>query len=135
VTSQAKASAFLGGDGFRIHLDPQSGFLRAHVTGGEDSLETSLAIWRLLGKECRERGVTRLLVVEELSGALTHEEVGIMISTLHGEGFPNIRIAFVELAGNMAPGEHGEILAIELGFTVQAFNREGDARHWLLYGN
>lgn len=132
---QPNASALLEGNGFRIRLEPQPGFLRAHVTGGEDSLQTSLAVWRLLGDECRARDVARLLVVEELPGALTHEEVGVMISTLHEEGFPNIRIAFVELAGNPSPGEHGEILAIELGFTVQAFNREEAARQWLLYGN
>ena len=135
VTSQSHAPALLEGQGFRIRLEPQPGFLRAHVTGGEDSLETSLAVWRLLGNECRTREVGRLLVVEELSGGLTREEVGTMIATLHAEDFPNIRIAFVELAGNPSPGEHGEILAIELGFTVQAFNREAEARHWLLYGN
>jgi hypothetical protein len=134
VISQPNASGFLEGDGFRIRFQPQPGFLRAHVTGGEDSLETSLSIWRLLGRECRARGATRLLVVEELSGALTHEEVGIMIATLHQEDFPNIRIAFVEMTGNTSPGEHGEILAIELGFTVQSFNRETEARNWLLYG-
>jgi hypothetical protein len=129
-----RPSSVLEGDGFRIGLEPNPGYLRAHVTGGEDSLEVSLAIWRLLGNECRRRDATRLLVVEELSGALTHEEVGTMVSTLHEEGFPDIRIAFVEMTGNTSPGEHGEILAIELGFTVQAFNREADARHWLFYG-
>jgi hypothetical protein len=130
-----RPSGVLEGDGFRIELESNPGFLRAHVAGGEDSLEVSLAIWRLLGNECLARGMARLLVVEELSGALTHQEVGTLVATLHEEGFPDIRIAFVELAGNPSPGEHGEILAIELGFTVQAFNREADARHWLLYGD
>ena len=129
------AAAVLDGDGFRIRLDPQPGFQRAHVTGGEDSLQKSLAVWRLLGGECRARDARRLLVVEELAGGLTREEVGIMIATLHAEDFPAIRIAFVEIAGDPSPGEHGEILAIELGFTVQAFNREAEARHWLLYGD
>ena len=131
---QPNASAFLQGKGIRIRLEPNPGYLRAHVAGGEDSLEVSLAVWRLLGNECRLRGATRLLVVEELSGALTHGEVGALVSTLHEEGFPDIRIAFVEMTGNTSPGEHGEILAIELGFTVQAFSREADARHWLMYG-
>ena len=131
----SSAPAVLEGDGFRIRLEPQPDFLRAHVSGGTDSLQKSLAVWRLLGDECRARDAKRLLVVEELSGGLSHEEVGIMIATLHAEGFPNIRIGFVELAGNTAPGEHGEILAIELGFTVQAFNREAEARRWLVYGN
>lgn len=131
---QPNASGWRQGDGFRIRLDPQPGYLRAQVTG-DDSFETSLAIWRLLGDECRVRGTTRLLVVEELSGALTREEIGMMIATLHEEGFPDIRIAFVELVGDSSSGEHGEILAIELGFTVQAFSREAEARNWLLYGN
>jgi hypothetical protein len=131
----ARPSSVLEGDGFRINLESNPGFLRAHVTGGEDSLEVSLAIWRLLGNECRLRGASRLLVVEDLRGRLTPAEVGVMVETLYAEGFPDVRIAFVELAGSLAAGEHGEILAIELGFTVQAFSREADARHWLLYGD
>ncbi|MFT3898599.1 MAG: hypothetical protein QM719_13075 [Thermomonas sp.] len=125
----------LEGDGFRIAFEPNPGFLRAHVTGDEDSLEVSLAIWRLLGNECRVRGASRLLVVEDLPGKLTPAEVGVMVETLYAEGFPDVRIAFVELAGSLVAGEHGEILAIELGFTVQAFSREADARHWLMYGD
>lgn len=129
-----RTSNVLEGDGFRISLEPNPGYLRAHVTGGEDSLQMSLAVWRLLGNECRMRGVDRLLVVEDLAGKLSPEEVGVMIETLYAEGFPDVRIAFVELAGSLAAGEHGEILALELGFTVQTFNREADARHWLFYG-
>ena len=126
--------ALLQGEGFRIDLQPQPGFLRAHVTGGEDSLAVSLAIWRLLGEECRARGTTHLMVVEELAGTLSLDEVGTMIETLHAEGFPDVRIAFVDLAGSLSVGEHGEILAIERGFAVQAFLHEAEARHWLLYG-
>jgi len=134
LRSQRNAPALLEGDGFLIRLDPQPGFLRAHVTGGEDSLATSLAVWRLLAAECRARDTTKLLVVEELAGTLSLDEVGIMVETLHAEGFPDVRIAFVDLAGNLSVGEHGEILAIERGFTVQAFTREAEARNWLLYG-
>ena len=129
-----RQSSVLEGDGFRISLEPNPGYLRAHVTGDKDSIEVSLAIWRLLGNECRLRGASRLLMVEDLPGKLTPVEVGVMIETLYAEGFPDVRIAFVELAGSLVAGEHGEILAIELGFTVQAFSREADARYWLLYG-
>ena len=135
MTTQPNASALLEGAGFRVHLESQPGFLRAHVTGGNDSLQTSLAVWRLLGHECRVRAATRLLVVEELSGALSREEIDTLIATLHAEGFPDIRIAFVELVGDVLSGEHGEILAIELGFSMQAFSREAEARQWLLCGS
>jgi hypothetical protein len=134
LTPGRNAPALLEGEGFRIRLEPQPGFLRAHVDGGEDSLAVSLAVWRLLGEECRVRGTTHLMVVEELTGTLSLEEVGVMVETLHAEGFPDVRIAFVDLAGNLSVGEHGEILAIERGFAVQAFPREAEARHWLLYG-
>ena len=134
MTPGRNVPAVLEGEGFRIRLEPQPGFLRAHVDGGEDSLAVSLAVWRLLGEECRARGTTHLMVVEELTGTLSLDEVGVMIETLHAEGFPDVRIAFVDLAGNLSVGEHGEILAIERGFAVQAFPREAEARHWLLYG-
>ena len=124
MTPGRNVPAVLEGEGFRIRLEPQPGFLRAHVDGGEDSLAVSLAVWRLLGEECRVRGTTHLMVVEELTGTLSLDEVGVMIETLHAEGFPDVRIAFVDLAGNLSVGEHGEILAIERGFAVQAFPRE-----------
>ena len=134
TSSQRNAPLLLQGEGFRLRLEPQPGFLRAHVFDGEDSLAVSLAVWRRLGEECRARGVERLLVVEELVGTISFDEVGVLVQTLAAEGFPPVRIAFVELSDNLHAGEHGEILAIEQGFVVQVFSREAEGRHWLLYG-
>jgi hypothetical protein len=134
LTPHRGGPALLEGEGFRIRLEPQPGYLRAYVFDGEDSLDVSIAMWRLLGEECRLRGVNRLLVVEDLAGTLPPEDAEALIAAIMQLDLLQVRVAFVELRGDLQINEHVEILAVEQGLTAHVFSREAEARHWLLYG-
>ena len=128
-------SRVVDGPGFRIRYDGQPGYLRAHVYDGTDSLQVSMAMWRMLGEECRVRAATRLLVLEELQGTVDAVNSGQIIDAMVEAGFIGVRIAFVELLDDVEGNEHAEIVGLERGFVIRIFTREDPARHWLLYGD
>ena len=64
------------GRGFRIRFDLHPRYLRAYVHDGMDSLDVSIAIWRMLAEQCRAHRMKRLLVLEDLSGTVP-EPVGV----------------------------------------------------------
>ena len=120
--------------GFRIRFDVHPGYLRAYVHDGEDSLDVSIAMWKLLAEQCRAHGLTRLLVLEDLTGTVAGEDVPRVIQAMVDAGFGDIRVSFVELQGHHQGNEQGEILGMEHGLAVHLANSESAARHWLLYG-
>ena len=124
----------LEGEGFRIYLSQEAGYLRAQVTNGCDSQAVSVAYWTLLGNLCRETGTTRLLVVETLQDTVELTEIQPVIDAMVASGLQAVRIAFVELLDDLEGSEYGEILCRERGITIRTFNDEQAARHWLLYG-
>jgi hypothetical protein len=128
------AGCLLQGEGFKIGVEWHGSYLRAHVFDGVDSLPVSIAMWKLLGEQCRQYGAGRLLVLEDLDDTVEVVDIDRIIETMLELGFGDIRIAFVELRGDMSGNEYGEILAVERGVTVRVFGNETQARRWLLYG-
>ncbi len=128
-------SRIVEGPGFKIRYDVEPGYLRAHVYEGTDSLEVSLAMWRMLGDECRTAGATRLLLLEELKGSIDREGIEETIDAMDHAGLAAFRIAFVELLDDIEGNEYGEILCLERGIIVRVFSDEDTARRWLLYGD
>jgi len=123
------------GPGFRIRYDGEPGYLRAHVFGGTDSLGVSMAMWGMLGEECRAEGASRLLVLEELHSTVDIADVARVIDSMVDAGLAAVRVAFVELLEDIQGSEHGEILCLERGITIRTFSDEDSARRWLLYGD
>lgn len=115
-------------------VDVRDGYLRALVRG-EDSLEVSLAMWRLARAQCERVGAKRLLLVEDLNGNVPVEEAARVVEEIGRLGFADTRIAFVDLRGDPANDEHAETLALEGGLEVHVFTDEVVARLWLLYGS
>ena len=128
-------SRIVDGPGFRIRYDGQPGYLRAHVYDGTDSLQVSMAMWRMLGEECRVRAATRLLVLEELQGTVDTVNSGQIIDAMVEAGFIGVRIAFVELLDDIQGNEVAETLCLERGIITRIFSEENTARRWLLYGD
>lgn len=128
-------SRVVDGPGFRIRYDGQPGYLRAHVYDGTDSLQVSMAMWRMLGEECRVRAATRLLVLEELQGTVDAVNSGQIIDAMVEAGFIGVRIAFVELLDDIQGNEVAETLCLERGIITRIFSEENTARRWLLYGD
>ena len=128
-------SRVLEGPGFQVRFDNERTHLRAHVFGGTDSLQVSLAMWQMLGAECQAVGATRLLVLEELEATVDVADIDLVIDAMASAGLASVRIAFVELLDDVEGNEHAEIVGLERGFVIRIFTREDPARHWLLYGD
>ncbi len=123
------------GPGFRICFDDEPGFLRAFVFDGTDSLEVSLAMWRMLAAECESTNSKRLLVVDALRSTLDLPGIEAVIDAISTMSVAELRVAFVELRDDIQGAEFGEILCLERGIMGRAFSHEAEARHWLVYGD
>ncbi len=122
------------GPGFRICYDQHPDFLRAYVFDGTDSLEVSLAMWRMMVAACETAGATRLLVVEDLVSTIDQAGMEVLVEAMSKLAVSALRVAFVELRDNIEGAEFGEILCMERGISVRVFSHEVEARRWLLYG-
>ena len=122
------------GPGFRICFDDEPDYLRAYVFDGTDSLEVSLAMWRMMASECESTKSERLLVVEDLRSTVDEAGIEEVIDAVSQMSVSELRIAFVELREDIQIAEYGEILCIERCINARVFSHEADARHWLIFG-
>ncbi len=129
------ASRVVQGPGFRICFDDEPDFLRGYVFDGTDSLEVSLAMWRMLAAECEATESKRLLVVEDLRSTVDLPGIELVIKAISEMSVAEMRVAFVELRDDIQGAEFGEILCQERGIKARVFSHEAEARHWLLYGD
>ena len=121
---------------FRIEYQRDGGLLRAHVTGVNGTLETTLDYWMALAGEVRRLAPAALLVVDDMEGEPPPpEQLELFVHAMVGMGFEGIRVAYVEAHAEQIPAvEFGEILAREQGFDARVFGNEDDARIWLRHG-
>jgi hypothetical protein len=121
---------------FSLDYAERAGYLFVRVTGVNGSLETTVAYWLAIAAEVRVRQPTRLLIKDEMLGEPPPpEEIQRFIAAMAGQGFENVRVAYVEADGEqVAQVEHGEIYAREHGFDARVFGSEQQAELWLRYG-
>ena len=121
---------------FRIEYGREGELLRAHVTGINGTLETTVACWMALASELARNPSRALLVLDEMEGEPPPpEQLAEFVGAMVGMGFEGVRVAYVEAhAGHIAEVEFGEILAREKGFDARVFGNETDARIWLRHG-
>ena len=124
----------VNGPGFKVCYEDEPGYLRAYVFDGTDSVEVSIAMWRMLASEGTAVGVTRMLILEDLVSTVGLEELAAVIDGIEAAGMGRFRSAFVELRDDIQGSELGEIMLQERGITIRIFSNETEARHWLLYG-
>jgi hypothetical protein len=123
------------GPGFRICYEDEPGYLRAYVFDGTDSVDVSIAMWRMLAAEATAVGATRMLILEDLVSTVGVEDLGKVVDGIEAAGMDRFRSAFVELRDDIQGSELGEIMLQERGITIRLFSNETAARHWLLYGS
>ena len=121
---------------FRIEYQREGELLRAHVTGVNCSLETTLDYWTAMAAEVRRLAPAALLVVDDMEGEPPPpEQLEQFVKAMVGMGFEGVRVAYVEAHAQQIPEvEYGEILAREQGFDARVFGNEFDARMWLRHG-
>ena len=124
----------VNGPGFKVCYEDEPSYLRAYVFDGTDSVEVSIAMWRMLASEGAAVGVTRMLILEDLVSTVGLEELAAVIDGIEAAGMGRFRSAFVELRDDIQGSELGEIMLQERGITIRIFSNENEARHWLLYG-
>ena len=125
----------VNGPGFKVCYEDEPGYLRAYVFDGTDSVDVSIAMWRMLASEGAAVGVTRMLILEDLVSTVGLEELAAVIDGIEAAGMGRFRSAFVELRDDIQGSELGEIMLQERGITCRIFSNETEARHWLLYGS
>ena len=125
----------VNGPGFKVCYEDEPGYLRAYVFDGTDSVDVSIAMWRMLASEGAAVGVTRMLILEDLVSTVGLEELAAVIDGIEAAGMGRFRSAFVELRDDIQGSELGEIMLQERGITIRIFSNETEARHWLLYGS
>lgn len=121
---------------FRIDYTREGDVLRAHVTGVNGTLETTVAYWTALAAEVQRDPPVALLVVDDMEGEPPPpEQIEQFVQAMVGMGFEGVRVAYVEADADQIPQvEVGEILARERGFQVRVFGDEQAARIWLRHG-
>lgn len=121
---------------FRIDYTREGDVLRAHVTGVNGTLETTVAYWTALAAELQRNPPAALLVVDDMEGEPPPpEQLEQFVQAMVGLGFEGVRVAYVEAHADQIPQvEVGEILARERGFEVRVFGDEQAARIWLRHG-
>ena len=124
----------VNGPGFKVCYEDEPGYLRAYVFDGTDSVEISIAMWRMLAAEGAAVGATKMLILEDLVSTVGLEDLGTVIDGIEAAGMGRFRSAFVELRDDIQGSELGEIMLQERGITCRIFSNETEARHWLLYG-
>lgn len=117
---------------YTLSLDARPHYLRAHVTGREDTIEVSIAYWSEIAAACAAGAVRRLMVVEELEGNAQPSEIQAVVDGLLQMGFHDIRVAFVDATEDAALLVGAEIRVQKQGFTGRVFRREPEAERWLL---
>lgn len=121
---------------FQIDYSREGELLRAHVTGVNGSLETTVAYWTALAGEVLRDTPKALLVIDDMEGdPPPPEQIAQFVQAMVGMGFESVRVAYVEAhAHQIAEVEYGEILAREQGFDARVFGNETAARVWLRHG-
>ena len=124
----------VNGPGFKVCYEDEPGYLRAYVFDGTDSVEVSVAMWRMLAAEGLAVGVAKMLILEDLVSTVGVDDIVTVIDGIEAAGMGRFRSAFVELRDDIQGSELGEIMLQERGITIRIFSNETEARHWLLYG-
>ena len=126
----------IDGNGFQIEFETKRNYLRAFVHGGEDSVEVSMAYWRLLGEACRSFAARRLLVVEDLAPwHAAEEDFQRLMEAMRRSGLDQVQVAFTSLQTPIDVNEMGVIVGMEQGMWTRLFSNERDAALWLGVGS
>ena len=122
-------------DEYSMSFEDRTGFLQATVSGPSDSHAISVAYWRVIADECRQRGRSKVLVLEQLGDHEGRRDLPRLVDEVLAMGFDRIQVAFVvSRLERLAEMEHGEILALERGGYGRVFANVEPAEHWLRHG-
>lgn len=117
-----------------IYFEECEKYLYAHLTG-KDSFEARLHCWEKISQTLKQRGMTRMLIHECLSGSINEVEMYDIIKTLDNADLSELRIAFFD----ENPEDHeingfGQRIANHRGINLKIFSSLEEARRWITQG-
>ena len=114
-----------------IKCTEREGYLVFNVEG-EDSLQTSLDYWKEIGEKCHQSGHKKALVIENMSGQLSVQDLYAACEKLPSL-VRGIKVAFIDLLPDHIEGnDFGELVAQNRGCWIMVFPDEDVATKWLL---
>src|SRR5690349_13789948 len=118
---------------YELAVTPNGNGIRAEVRG-DSNVATTLAYWREIATQARERDAGSLLLVDTMTGPPLEETDWLhVVTSLRGEGLEKLRIAHVKPLG-LQQVEFCEIFARDAGIEARVFENETLADIWLRYG-
>lgn len=116
---------------FSISYDDRGTYFHARVSGPLDTVATSLAYWHAVADECRRRGHTRLLMVEDFQTSAPLPDVFQVAEKLPAI-VRGIQVAFVDKRiDEFEANKFGEDVAVNRGAHGRVFADEASAIAWL----
>lgn len=121
---------------YQLDFEVDGEILRVHATGDRDTDSPRLAAkeaWRRVSEKCGETGLSRVLIVSEVTGHYPTTDAYETMSTLDQHGVSHEwRIAYVNDDPRCREDLMFMMAVADLrGFSVRIFADEGEARKWL----
>lgn len=118
---------------YNIEFDHRPDYLYVYISGEKDSLEISRNFWLEIAGECKKISCSKVLIVEDIKGAISTTEMYQLATEIPQMGFFGVRVAFVDrYIEQQELNEFGEIVATNRGLRGKIFNSIEEAEKWLL---
>ena len=116
---------------FTVEYTQHPTYLIARVTGTAISVDIKLAYFAEIARECRTRGLRKLMVVESLPGNISFGDM----ARLAAEVAPLLK-GLICTYVDTVPGRHevnrlGEDISIDAGAVGRMFRTEAEAEKWI----
>ena len=116
---------------YTLTFEERPDYLYARVEGEHDSYEISRSFWLEVSEECERRGVSKVIVEENIPEAVSVSEMYAIASELP-DMFLGVSIAFVDPHADQAElNSFGELVAQNRGVRGRFFADVASAEDWL----
>ncbi len=118
---------------YQLSFEERISYLYAYVRGEHASLEIARDYWNRIAKRALSLKVKKVLVVEDISEAITISEVHQLVTELSELPVKDIFVAFVDrFAQHKSINEFGMLVGGNRGLEIRGFESTDDAEKWLL---
>ena len=108
-------------------------YLYVFVKGEYDLYAISRQYWQEVADACKENGVKKVLVEEDIAELVSMSVMFRLVSELGQIGLTGIKVAFVDRQLDHASlNELGILVGINRGLIGKAFSNQRDAVEWLM---
>jgi hypothetical protein len=120
---------------YTVRFEESPNYLYALVHGDKYGYDVLAGFLREIAEECKKRGLSQVLIEENISATTSEEDVFRIASDLAAFGFSDIRMAYIDRFSDQNElNEYGRKIAEESGIDVRIFNSFEEADKWLSEG-